>query len=171
MDRKDLLELSRRVCVDSPICNLAVAELQDLVCTNSVVELLPPRANRRARTRQCIHRLKQILEESPQMTLTLDDLAQLLNLERTYCCKLFQELTGAYFSHWIRKIRIAKAQSLLRLSAYTITEVSHAVGYDDITTFSRNFRKELGLSPRSFRRQSLKVAALANNESSVVEVL
>jgi YesN/AraC family two-component response regulator len=156
MDRKELVELAKRMGAESPSADSSAAEFQNFIHSATLVGRSPYLPNRRARARECIQRLRQILEESPHMPLTLADLAQHLNLERTYCCKVFQEITGAYFSEWVRKIRIARAQSLLRLPAYTITEVSHAVGYDDITTFSRNFRKELGVSPRIFRRLILE---------------
>jgi AraC-like DNA-binding protein len=155
MERKELVELTRRISMDSSSTHASFAESQNFVHSAAIIGSASFPVKRREKARECIDRLQHILEESPQTPLTLADLAQLLNLERTYCCKLFQELTGACLSQWMRKIRIASAQRMLRVSAYTITEVSQAVGYDDITTFSRNFRKELGLSPRTFRRLSM----------------
>jgi AraC-like DNA-binding protein len=156
MDRKELLKLAKRITLSATSVDSSAVELQIFIRSATLVGRSSSLASRRARARHSILKLRQILEESPHTPLTLADLAELLNLERTYCCKVFQELTGVYFSEWMRNIRIERAKSLLQISAYTITEVSHAVGYDDITTFARNFRRELGVSPQSFRRQSLK---------------
>jgi AraC-like DNA-binding protein len=108
--------------------------------------------SRRARAVEHIRLLEQFLEQSPAFPITLSHVADFLSLEKTYCCKVFREITGQLFSDWIRRIRINKAQALLHLSAYSITNVAYAVGYPDITTFERNFRKELGVCPTSFRR-------------------
>jgi AraC-like DNA-binding protein len=99
-----------------------------------------------------IARLALVLEDYPDLPLTLTDVAGLLLLERTYCCRVFQQQTGMSFSGWLRKIRIGKAKKLLRVPGNSITAVSHAVGYSDVTTFERNFRKELGLSPSTYRQ-------------------
>lgn len=90
--------------------------------------------------------------ESPYLSLSQTDLAWLLDLERTYCSRVFRETTGRTFSGWMRKIRISHAQTLLLRGANTITEVSLSVGYSDLTTFERNFRREVGMSPTSYRQ-------------------
>jgi YesN/AraC family two-component response regulator len=91
-----------------------------------------------------------VLSESPHLPVTLSDLAYILGLERTYCCKVFQQFTGISFSRWIRGIRIAHAQHLLDVGKYMVTDVAHPVGYGDITTFERNFRKEAGTCPTDY---------------------
>jgi transcriptional regulator GlxA family with amidase domain len=133
-------------------CIQQLAELRSIVRDRLIPESSERSRSRRARTAEYVHRLELLLEEQPQVAVTLSDLAYVLDLERTYCCRIFRDITGKSFSAWMRGIRIRKAQGLLRLSVYSITDISHAVGYADITTFERNFRRELGLSPISFRR-------------------
>lgn len=110
--------------------------------------------SRRDRVETTIVKLERYIYSRPDLSITLSDLAQLLHLERTYCCKVFQQVTGRTFTDWLRRIRIDRARTLLRISTNSITDVSHAVGYSDITTFERNFRREIGVSPSSYRRQS-----------------
>jgi AraC-like DNA-binding protein len=106
------------------------------------------------RSREYIHRLERALRDSPQLSISLSHLAYILDLERTYCCRAFKQITGKTFSEWTRSIRIARAKVLLPVTGYTITKVADAVGYNDITTFERNFRKETGISPMTFRQLS-----------------
>ena len=110
--------------------------------------------SRLSRTTQYIYELELILEARPQTCVTLDDLAHILDLEKTYCCKLFRKTTGMSFSEWIRRIRIKKAKKLLRHSRHSVTAISHACGYQDITTFERNFRKQVGETPTTYRKSS-----------------
>jgi AraC-like DNA-binding protein len=112
---------------------------------------LDSRIDRRTRNREYVRQLELILEASPHIPVSLSTLANILDLERTYCSKAFQEIAGESFSSWIRRIRIAHAVTLLRSGAHTVTYVAHAVGYADITTLERNFRKETGSCPRSFQ--------------------
>ena len=115
--------------------------------------------DRRSMARLRVLCLEVALREHPQLRITLTDVAQLLTLERTYCSKYFQFIVGEPFSRWIRRIRIETAQSLLANSEMSVTEVSYAVGYDDVTTFERNFRRQLGTNPTAFRRRVVKELA------------
>lgn len=126
--------------------------LRQLIRSDSFPTALGTTPARCERVREYFNRLESILKESPHISVTLSDLAYILDLERTYCCRVCQEITGKSFSRWIRGMRIARARLLLRVARYTVTDVAHAVGYDDITTFERNFRKEVGMNPTTYRR-------------------
>lgn len=131
---------------------VSASNIKRFIRTSTPAVATLPGAGRLEKAHAYVHRLETILRESPDLSITLEDLSQILDLERTYCCKVFPRITGKSFSKWIRRIRIERAQALLRIDLLSITHVSHAVGYGDITTFERAFRKELGLSPQSFRR-------------------
>lgn len=77
--------------------------------------------------------------------------ARAVCLEPAYFSKRFQKAVGIPFSTWSARIRIEVARSLLRSSDYRISEVAASVGYQDVTTFERNFRKHAGVSPRLYR--------------------
>lgn len=129
-----------------------VCSLREIIRGSPIANNNGVARTRRARAVGYIGRLEQMLVDRPQISVTLSDVAYILDLERTYCCRVFRDITGKSFSEWIRGIRIQKAQGLLRVTVYSITDISHAVGYPDVTTFARNFRRELGLNPMAFRR-------------------
>jgi len=135
-------------------------ELHELAARlDSLAERLTAGCDRRAKTQIRVRLLKLLLQQLPQIpAFSLSDIAYLLHLEHTYCCKVFRELAGQRFSHWRRAIRIEKAQLLLRVREHTITEVAFAAGFSDITTLERNFRTELGVSPRMFRQLGVGAA-------------
>ena len=108
------------------------------------------KGGRRAMATERIRQLEQLLEESTQTPVTLLDVARLLHLEETYCSKVFRQITGKSFSCWLRAIRIRRAQTLLQVSGASITDVCHAGGFEDLTTFGRNFRKEPARVRRHF---------------------
>lgn len=53
---------------------------------------------------------------------------------------------GAYF----RRLRIEKALDLYRQGVRSWTEVSHIVGYADLPSFSKAFKKITGSSPNAY---------------------
>jgi transcriptional regulator GlxA family with amidase domain len=79
-------------------------------------------------------------------------LAKLAGLDRAYFCKIFRRTTGSSFRAWNRQVRIERAKHLLTASDTPIGLIAVAVGYSDVTTLERNFRKCANLSPREFRR-------------------
>jgi AraC-like DNA-binding protein len=107
----------------------------------------------RIRVEVAIACLGELLDERPDFQIALGDVANLVCLERTYCCRMFRKIAGAPFKEWLRKRRIGKATLLLRTSGNSITLVAHAVGYSDITTFERNFVEEFGMCPTKYRRR------------------
>jgi len=152
---KIFVELAKRRGQDWPRASTPLAALKSVMCFASVDNNAGGTTSRRDRIYHSIRCLERVLFESPDITITLSDLASLLNLERTHCCRVIREVTGKLFTDWIREIRIQRARSLLLLPGLSITEVSLAVGYADLTTFGRNFRKECGMSPKAFRQMQL----------------
>src|SRR5262245_23688701 len=105
------------------------------------------RSNRRlARVLAHIHR------DSSQ-PLSLAQAARIAGLERTYFSSYFQTITGVTFRQWNRLHRIELAKHLLRTSQLAINSIALSVGYEDVTTFERNFRKCASVSPRLWRRK------------------
>lgn len=152
MQKKGLAERGiRRGQEDANRTTPAGESLRNFIRSASLVK--HPGAGRRTRTQHFIRQLETALKASHQLpTLTLTGLADALNLEPTYCCRVFRQHTGMSFSDWRRRIRIGKAQQLLRFTDLPITQIAHLVGFEDVTTFARNFRRQLGQCPRSFRR-------------------
>jgi AraC-like DNA-binding protein len=105
----------------------------------------------RTRIQKSIHRVMDMLQESPRMRLTLGDVAEAMCLERTYCCKMFREVTGLNFSEWDRTRRIDLALDLLLTSDWEVARIGRSIGYPDVTTFERNFRKVVGMCPTKAR--------------------
>ena len=64
------------------------------------------------------------------------------------------------FSTWSARVRVEEAKRLLRAIDLSITAISASVGYDDVTTFERVFKRLEGISPREHRRRFMRPAAL-----------
>ena len=99
-----------------------------------------------------LHRLIRHVEGNVEDSLSLARAAQICGLERTYFCRFFRTRVGISFSEWNRRVRVERAKTLLRGEHRSVLAVALAVGYKDITTFERNFRRCEQLSPAEYRK-------------------
>jgi transcriptional regulator GlxA family with amidase domain len=125
------------------------------------------------RLQRALRHLVQDLSAQP----TLAELARVAGLSRPYFCRHFQEAIGVSFSTWNRHIRVGRAKELLADSDVPITTIAIMVGYRDITTFERNFRKTAGCSPRHYRSSQraahriLNIATVADKSTMNAEIV
>lgn len=63
----------------------------------------------------------------------------------------FKKMTGNNFVDCVRKIRIARACTLLESDSLGITDICFECGFQNISNFNRNFRREKGMTPREYR--------------------
>lgn len=85
-------------------------------------------------------------------TISLREVAALINLSESAFCKFFKRTTGKTFSDYLADIRIGHACHLLTESDETISEIAWRSGFDSLTYFNRVFLKKKGVRPRDFRK-------------------
>ena len=84
----------------------------------------------------------------------LDTLARRAGLGPRQLNRLFHARYGVSAMAHYRAIRVARASRLLERTGMSVTEVAVATGFHNFSHFSSVFRRETGLSPRAFRKQS-----------------
>lgn len=87
--------------------------------------------------------------------ISLDDVAQKLNLSKNYLCSAFKKVTGENMSLYINKLRIEKAKSLLLESDGSIKEIFEEVGYSNQQYFSRVFKKITGITVIEYKENKM----------------
>lgn len=97
--------------------------------------------------RRAISYLTEHMDEKIQMSA----LARQLNLSERNFRKLFTEQMGVSPKAYLQSARLGRAKELLRAQKLSIHEISEAVGYYSQFQFSRDFKKEFGITPSDYR--------------------
>ncbi|MBQ2781393.1 MAG: helix-turn-helix transcriptional regulator [Clostridia bacterium] len=111
--------------------------------------------------RQKNRHLKNVLQYIEQHfadALSPQTLADICNLNLSYFCRLFRRSTGVTAATYITAFRLNRACMLLVSTDRSVTDIAQAVGFADPAYFSRQFKKQYGVSPQHYRKNA--VAAL-----------
>lgn len=87
--------------------------------------------------------------------LTLQGLSRQFALSRSRFGILFPQYTGTTLKPYIAQKRIAHAVMLLQSTKLPVAQIGQTVGYEDITTFYRNFTKVTGVTPTAYRPEEI----------------
>ena len=115
----------------------------------------PAPKQEKLKTSDDLSRVLDYIFENVQNNITLQDLANICCLEKTYFLKKFKTLTGYTPMAYVRKEKIKKAKELLIYSDMNITQISEAVGFESIHHFSNVFSKATGMSPNKFKKEHM----------------
>ncbi|MDC7241471.1 MAG: helix-turn-helix domain-containing protein, partial [Spirochaetales bacterium] len=85
-------------------------------------------------------------------SISLEKVAQSIDLSPSYFSSLFKQQTGEGFLDYLTSIRVEEAKELLRTSRMTVSAVASEVGYSDTKYFTRLFKKLTGIKPSEFRK-------------------
>lgn len=87
--------------------------------------------------------------------LSLRNLAERFNINRTYLSTLFHQEMGTTLTDYINRLLIEYAAELLCHSQFTITDISLEVGFSDVSYFTRVFKKIMGQTPAQYVKMKL----------------
>ena len=81
----------------------------------------------------------------------VSDYASLLNRSPKTLSNIFQKHSSKSPLQFIQNRKILESKRLLGYSDLQVQEIGHQIGYDDIQSFSRFFKRQTGQSPVSYR--------------------
>jgi AraC-like DNA-binding protein/nitrogen-specific signal transduction histidine kinase len=117
------------------------------------VEFALKRVRRTETSKRLVRRVIAEIHQRYTEPINRKELAATVGVHGDYLTELFHREMGITLMTYLTRYRLQHACSLLQKSQFTITQVAQAVGFADSGYFSRVFQRELGLSPRAYRRQ------------------
>lgn len=91
------------------------------------------------------------MEEHCSEHLSLADVAEHVYVSHWHLSKLLNRYAKQSFFDLLSHCRVQKAEELLADPSLKVSDVAYAVGYTDVTHFSRNFKKVTGKTPMEYR--------------------
>ncbi len=100
-----------------------------------------------------ITRLTEYIEDNLDRTITLEELAGLVNVSRFHFSRLFKRCIGRTAISFVEQCRIRRAQSLITETSLPLAEIALTVGFADQSHFTRRFHRHVGCTPAAFARE------------------
>ena len=99
---------------------------------------------------KCLVKLRAYVNDNYSSKITVGDAAGVMGMERTYCSRFFREKVGVSFTVWLSLIRLRAAITHIEKHDCTISEAAYEVGFGDVRTFERHFKKQTNITPREY---------------------
>lgn len=96
----------------------------------------------------------QLLNRSLKTEIRVDDVAREIGLSPSRLSHLFKQETGVTMLTHVNRMRVRKAALLLGHRGLTASEAAEEAGFNNYNHFAEQFRKEYGVSPRTYRSGS-----------------
>ena len=98
-------------------------------------------------------RICHYLDNHYAQPINRDTVARTFSLNPDYVTRLFHEKGNVLFSHYLRDLRLSKAEDLLKNSSLPVGDIAEACGFGSSSYFIRVFRETYTCSPSVFRRR------------------
>ena len=92
------------------------------------------------------------LKKNFDKPLTLDEIAKEMNINKYQLARDFKQCTNVSIFDFLNSHRCNEAKKLLK-SGYTVSEAASACGFENLSYFSRIYKKYIGVLPRKTKHQ------------------
>jgi len=118
-------------------------------------------ANYNSTLLQCISYIDAHFREP----ISLDELSRRFGISRSSFCSIFPQFAGITLQKYVAQKRIKEAQILIRsCPEKSVSQIAAEVGYQDDSTFYRNFLRITGVSPLQYRTDFRNRSGTANTD-------
>lgn len=103
-----------------------------------------------------VNKLLQHLHMNIESFMSLEKLADHLNITPEYACTCFKKHMGISLMKYSKKIKVDRAKILLLTTNMSILDIAFTLGFYDQSHFSKTFKYFEGVSPSKFRNTNYK---------------
>ena len=102
-----------------------------------------------------LRRIKELVDAKMDADLSLDEMAQSVELSTAHFARMFRESTGETPHQFVRRQRVERAKAILRTPDTRVLDVAVACGFKTQQHFAQVFRDVCGVSPTEYRQDFL----------------
>lgn len=100
-----------------------------------------------------IDRIIRYMQSHIDSDFTLMDVADYVQMNSAYLSRYFREKTGTSFIDEVKRMKVERAQYLLRSTNMKLYEISDQLGYKSVQYFSKLFKEATGATPIEYRQK------------------
>ncbi len=103
---------------------------------------------------------QKYLNENYMRDMNITDVADHLDISYSYLSKIFRIKAGITLRDYLNNVRIENSKKYLEETFLTLNEIAEKVGYNNVQSYQRFFKKYMNITPGDYRK-------LHNFESSL----
>lgn len=100
-----------------------------------------------------IAKIKNLVGKEYSKDISLNDVAEEVNLTPSYVSYIFKKETGQSLVKYITDVRMSKAKKLLEESDLKVLQIAKRCGYENQSYFNRLFKNYYGTTPKQLREK------------------
>lgn len=101
-----------------------------------------------------IRTLAYRVKQNPSSPQSMEAMAEQAQLSTRYFALKFKQVMGCSVEQYLIRTRLERAEHLLRYNGMNASEVAEALGYKDLSFFSRQFKQVRGKTPSQIMKQA-----------------
>jgi AraC family transcriptional regulator len=109
--------------------------------------------------------IKRYIEDHLREDISISEIEKISYYSYRNINRIFLAKEGETIGKYIKRLRLQKAAEFLRFSNESISDIADHIGFNDIATFSKAFKKKFNASPSEFR-QDFSIYTQWKDESS-----
>lgn len=114
---------------------------------NTIARMSPAKASTKRELYRRLCTARDYMYSCYDRPLTLSDVSKTACLAPAYFLRQFKKHFGVTPHHYLTERRLEKAADLLRSKSYSVTDACITVGFEDVSSFSKLFKKKFGMPP------------------------
>ena len=121
---------------------------------SQLIDLKPGDISASSMDEQLMQRLLSVFEDhidNPKFSIV--EFAREVGISRVHLNRKLQALTNHSTHDFIRTLRLQRAARLLSNASGTVSEIAYKVGFNNLSHFSKAFRKHFGQLPSTFAKK------------------
>ncbi|HET9372347.1 MAG TPA: AraC family transcriptional regulator [Vicinamibacterales bacterium] len=99
-----------------------------------------------------LRRSREYLADADPRALSVGEVARLAGVHPARLAREFRRAFGISPGEYVRQLRLARTRSALERSRDSLSAIAIRFGYADQSHFTRDFKRETGLTPAAYRR-------------------
>ena len=93
------------------------------------------------------------VKEEFKRQISLEEIADLVNMTVPAFCRYFKKITGKTFTQFVNEYRLVHSAKLLHEKPISITDVCFESGFNNFSHFNKQFKKFTGKTPSTYRNE------------------